>query len=70
MSNMCMQTIGKSVRASFLAVARQGIVLIPFIFILPYFFAGLGIQISQLCSDVVTFIIAIPLQITTLKEMP
>ncbi len=69
MSNMCMQTIGKSFRASFLAVARQGIVLIPFIFILPYFFAGLGIQISQLCSDVVTFIIAIPLQISTLKEM-
>ena len=67
--NMMMQTIGKSVRASFLAMARQGLFFIPAVLILPRFMGLSGLQISQPVADVVTFLVAIPLQMATFREM-
>ena len=67
--NMMMQTIGKSVRASFLAMARQGLFFVPAVLILPRFLGLFGLQISQPVADVITFAAAIPLQLKTFREM-
>ena len=69
MSNMMMQTIGKSVRASLLAMARQGLFFIPAVLILPRILGLFGLQISQAVSDVITFTLAVPLQISVFREM-
>ena len=69
MCNMEMQTIGKSVRASFLAMARQGLFFVPAVLILPRLYGLFGLQISQAVADVVTFAVSIPLQIGILREM-
>ena len=67
--NMMMQTIGKSVRASILAMARQGVFFVPAVLILPRLLGLFGLQISQPVADVITFAVAIPLQISVFREM-
>jgi Na+-driven multidrug efflux pump len=69
MCNMMTQSIGKAAKASLLSVARQGLFFIPFILILPRFFGLLGVQISQTCSDACSFLLAIPIGVSVLKEM-
>jgi putative MATE family efflux protein len=69
LNNMMLQTIGKAIPASFLAASRQGLFLIPLIFILPPLMGVLGIQICTPLSDFCTFILAIPLSLHTLREM-
>lgn len=69
MCNMMTQTIGKAFRASFLAMARQGLFFIPAVLILPRLFGMFGLEISQAVADVITFALAVPLQIKTLREM-
>ena len=69
MCNMMTQTIGKAVRASFMAMARQGIFFIPTVLILPRLFGLTGLQCSQPISDIITFAVSIPLQISILREM-
>jgi Na+-driven multidrug efflux pump len=69
MSNMMLQSVGKAVRASILAAARQGLFFIPFILILPRFMGLLGVQISQMCSDICSFCVALPLVASFLNEM-
>ena len=67
--NMMMQTIGKSVRASFLAMARQGLFFVPAVLILPRVLGLFGLQISQAVADVITFCASIPLQLSVFREM-
>ncbi len=69
MSNMMLQSTGKAVRASLLASARQGLFLIPFILILPAILGLLGVQMSQMCSDICSFLLALPLGFSLLNEM-
>ncbi len=69
MSNMLLQSIGKAGRASLVAAARQGLFFIPFILILPRFLGLLGVQMSQTCSDVCSFLLALPLTFSVLREM-
>lgn len=69
MGNMMMQSIGKAVRATVLSGARQGLFFLPLIFILPYFFGLLGVQICQSVADICAFLMAIPLSISVLLEM-
>ncbi|MDR1507489.1 MAG: MATE family efflux transporter [Treponema sp.] len=69
LSNMFMQTIGKSWEASLLSSARQGLILLPLLFTLAPLLGLLGIQISQPISDAGSFILAIPLMRRVLKEM-
>ena len=69
MCNMMMQTIGKSVRASILAMARQGLFFVPAVLILPRLFGLFGLEISQAVADVITFLVAIPLQLSVFREM-
>ena len=67
--NMMMQTIGKSVRASFLAMARQGLFFVPAVLVLPRALGLFGLQISQSVADVITFAVSIPLQLSVFREM-
>ncbi len=47
MSNMMLQSIGKAFKASVVAAARQGLLFLPFIWILPVFTGLLGVQKCQ-----------------------
>jgi Na+-driven multidrug efflux pump len=69
MTNMLLQTIGKSREASIVAISRQGLFFLPAILILPRLFGLTGVQISQTVSDAFSFLLAIPLGISILKEL-
>lgn len=69
MNNMLMQTIGKTMRASLLAAARQGLFFLPAIIVLPYFLQLTGIQLAQPVADVFAFFLAFMLNRTTMKEL-
>lgn len=69
MANMMLQSIGKGVKASITASARNGIFFIPAILLLPLFFGLTGVEISQTCADVCTFVMSVPFAITELKKM-
>ena len=69
LSNMLLQTIRKPVRATILSISRQGLVFIPLIIILPMFLGIKGIEACQTVSDVVTFIIAVILQVPVLRSL-
>lgn len=69
LTNMMLQTIGQAFKASLLAVSRQGLFLIPLLIILSSFLGLLGIQLAQPAADIATFIMAVPLSISVLKQM-
>ena len=69
MCNMMMQTMGKGVRATILSMSRQGLFFIPLVLTLPAYDGLFGVQVSQPISDVVSFLVAIPLEIGVLREM-
>lgn len=69
MSNMMLQSIGKALKASVIAGARQGYFFIPLILILPYAFGLLGVQMTQAAADAGTLLLSIPLAISVLNEM-
>ncbi len=68
MSNMMQQSIGRTVPATFLSVARQGLFFIPMVLILPVFLDIFGIQMAQSAADVLTLLCAIPIQLSVLKS--
>lgn len=67
--NMMLQSVGKGLKASIVASARQGLCFIPLIYILPYFFGLTGVEICQAVSDVFTLIISIPIGMSVIHEM-
>ena len=69
MCNMMLQSIGKGLKASIVASARQGLCFIPFIFILPHFIGLTGVEMSQMCSDIITLVISIPITLSVIREM-
>ena len=62
--NQLYQCLGFKLPATVLASLRQGICFLPLIFILPHFLGLAGVQATQPASDLRTFLICIPLQIT------
>ena len=64
-----MQNIGKVVKATLLAISRQGIMFIPAVFILGAVFKMQGVLWAQTVADFLTFVLAVPLQISMLKEI-
>ena len=68
MSNMMMQSIGRTVPATFLAVARQGLFFIPAVLFLPPILDALGLQMAQSAADLLTFFCAIPIQLRVLRS--
>ena len=69
MSNMMMQSIGKAMKASLLAAARQGLFFIPLILIFPRLFGLFGVEMCQTVSDVCSFALSVPLCLSVLNEM-
>ncbi len=67
--SMMMQNLGRSFRATVLAVARQGIVFIPLILILPEYFGLDGALAAQPASDLISFCIGLPLIIPELRRL-
>lgn len=68
-ANMMLQTIGKTVKASLLAMSRQFLFFVPVILTLPRFLGILGVQLSQPIADFCSFLLAVPLSISVLREM-
>ncbi len=56
-ANMFFQSLGKSVRATVLAICRQG-VIIPMVFILPWQFGLPGLEVTQAAADLVAFLVS------------
>jgi Na+-driven multidrug efflux pump len=66
---MMMQTMGKAFEASLLAIARQGLFMLPLLFLLTPLLGFTGILVSQPAADLGTFILSIPLSMRVFREM-
>ena len=69
MSSMMMQNIRRPIRASILAMMRQGIAYIPCVLLLPSFCGLTGVMLSQTVADIVSFVVCLPILISVLKEL-
>jgi putative efflux protein, MATE family len=69
MTNMMLQSIGKGIKASITASARNGIFFIPLILLLPTWFGLRGVEVTQSVADVLTLIISIPFAASELLKM-
>ena len=67
---MLFQNIGKSGKATFLSMIRNGLVFIPVLWILSTLLGLFGIQISQAISDVVSASITLPMVAKFFRSMP
>ena len=73
--NMMLQNIGATGKATLMAILRQGLTFIPTVLLLPLLTGALGasrllgIQLAQPASDVISFLIAIPVGGSELKKM-
>ena len=68
-SNMLTQTCRKPWRANLLASSRRGLFFIPIVILLPQFWGLFGVEISQCVSDILGFLLTIPIMIYTFKEL-
>lgn len=59
----------KGTQASITAISRQGLFFIPAILVLPGFLGVTGVQLSQPVSDTLSFLLAIPMAISILREL-
>ena len=69
MANMMLQTVGKVGRASFLAMARQGLFFIPSVLLLPLLFDLTGVLIAQSVADVISFVLAVPISLQFFSQL-
>jgi len=69
-SNMMFQSVGLSGRASLLSTLRNGLCFIPLILVLPSVCGLSGVQLSQPISDVLAFMICVPMALYFLSHMP
>ena len=69
MTNMMLQSMGKGVKASITASARNGLFFIPAILILPIFFGLTGVEITQSVADVLTLGLSIPFAVQELRKL-
>ena len=69
MCNMMLQSIGKGLKASIVASARQGIFFLPLIAILPHLLGLTGVEICQAVSDVCALTVSIPIGFSVIREI-
>lgn len=69
MTNMLMQNMGRTITASFLAVARQGLFFIPLLYILTPAFGLSGLQLTQAAADLLTAAVTLPLTIRSIRML-
>ena len=70
MSNMMDQVMGRTVPATFLAMARQGVFFNPAVLLLPLFLISLGVQLAQPVADLLSLASSTPLQGKGLYSLP
>ena len=72
---MMLQNIGVTGKATLLALARQGLAFIPLVLLLPGllqllgFTPLLGIELVQAMSDLLAFLIAIPIGLSEIRKL-
>ena len=71
MTNMLYQNIGRVVGATLLAVARQGLMFIPVVLILPHMFQKpiRGVYLAQPTADLFAFLLAVVLAVRMYREL-
>ena len=69
MTNMMLQSMGKGVKASITASAKNGIFFIPLILILPRVLGLRGVEMTQSLADICAFGLAIPLAMSELRKL-
>ena len=69
MANMMQQSMGRTVPATFLSVARQGLFFIPMVLVLPAIIDATGIQAAQSAADLLTFCCSVPIHIRVMKSI-
>lgn len=68
-SNMLFQSVGREKEASLIASLRQGLCFLPFILILPYRIGLRGVELSQPCADLLSFLVSIPVTFRFLHRL-
>lgn len=68
--NMLFQSTGLAGRSAILSALRSGLCFIPFVLILPHYIGLTGIQIAQPLSDLICFIVSLPIVLCFLKRLP
>lgn len=66
--NMTSQATGKSLYATIISIAQQGLFFIPIVLILPQYIGMQAIQMTIPLADTLTFLITIPIGAVLLKE--
>jgi putative MATE family efflux protein len=69
LTNFLLQTTGKMWRATFLGVARLGIILAPVVLVLSHLFGLAGVECAQAVSDTITMLISLPMAYSILHEL-
>ena len=69
LTNMLLQSMGKGLKASICSSARNGIFFIPLILTLPHFFGLAGVEMTQAWADVLSFLLAVPMAWSELRNM-
>ncbi len=73
--NMLLQNIGLTFKATFVAASRQGLTFIPSVLLLPLITGALGatpilgLQLAQAVSDMLAFVISLPIGLAVLRGM-
>lgn len=67
--SMLLQNLGRSAKATVLAVSRQGIVFLPLILVLPRIFGLTGALLCQPISDVISIFMSLPMLLPELKKL-
>ena len=67
--NMYLQNIRRTMPATIMAMSRQGIFLIPALFLGNLWLGFLGVEIAQAVADTASFLLAIPLGLHALNKM-
>ena len=67
--SMMLQNLGKSLRATVMAVCRQGIVFMPLILLLTRLFGLTGALAAQPVSDLISCCIGFPMVLSQIKEL-
>ena len=68
-TNFLLQTTGRMWRATILGACRLGLVLGPVVLVLPPMLGLLGVQLAQPVTDVITFLVTIPMAWSILREL-
>lgn len=68
-SNMLTQTCRYPWRANLLACSRRGFFFIPAVMLLPAWFGLTGVEVAQCVSDVLGFILTVPIMVYTLRNL-